>query len=273
MTFIEGDQARLFSRLYLEHGPPTRDSARMRRRLVEVWPAVNEQQIASWITKRLGVEVPRDWHGEPVWSRYLSDADLRDVLDAITIAFLVSRDRKFLIEVATIFREENVGYRVDEQGVVHFAVDVEFERAVQSTIRGLDDPRYGNVIASFKRIQPELNKDPPDGKQAIRASFDAVEALFKLMFSRAHRLGGGEAQTHLAPLVTDRSEEGAERRAALKWVSSFKEWIEACHFYRHEQGQPEPHQPHIDLAIALISGGITYLRWLATFDRPRGDQE
>jgi hypothetical protein len=240
MTFIEGGQARLFSRLYLEHGPPTRDSKRMRRRLAAVWPDVYGREIASWITKRLGVEVPTDyWSGSARWEEYLGKAELRDVLDAITIAARVSRDDRFLTEVATIFREENVGYRIDTEGVVHFAIDAEFERAVQLAISGLDDPRYGNVIAAFKRIQPELDKDPPDGRQAIRAAFDAVEALFKLMF-RVPRLGGGEVEAHLAPIVSKRAVVEAERRAASKWLSSFKCWIEACHFYRHEQGQPDP---------------------------------
>jgi hypothetical protein len=53
----------------------------------------------------------------------------------------------------------------------------------------------------------------------------------------------------------------------MKLVQSLKEWIEACHMYRHAQRDEEPVQPSLDFAIALISSGASYLRWLGTIDQ------
>ena len=51
-------------------------------------------------------------------------------------------------------------------------------------------------------------------------------------------------------------------------LASFKDWIEACHFYRHEPGKPEIHQPPIELAIHLISVGAAFIRLLIELDGP-----
>ncbi len=56
-------------------------------------------------------------------------------------------------------------------------------------------------------------------------------------------------------------------RAANKQVASFKDWVDASHNYRHEQGSEEPVQPPIDLAILAISNGTSFLRWLIAIDQ------
>lgn len=272
MSFVEGSRGCRFSQLYMEQGALTRDSKRMRGRLAAIWPSQYDDEVSALIYERFGKRVPiNSYHGNCLWHRYFEEAQLRDVLDAITFAAEVSGfNSTFLEQVATIFLEENVGYRVDRRGIVHFAVDAEYERSAQSIIRGMDNPRYNNVLKAFERIQLELDKDPPDGKLAVRAAFDAVEALFKLMFPRAPRLASGEIEKHLMVLVKSRSKSDAEQRATAQWVASFKAWVEACHFYRHEQGQEDPHAPPLDLAIGLISAGAAFLRWLVSHDLVAG---
>ncbi len=269
MSFVEGSRGRRFSQLYMTQGVLTRDSDRMRRRLAAIWPTQCGERVATLISKRLGGDV-RVVGGRYAWSHYFQKAPLPDVLDAITFAAEASGSDNFLEQVATIFLEENVGYRVDQRGVVHFAVDAEYERSVQSIISGLDNPRYNNALKAFERIQIELDKEPPDGKLAVRAVFDAVEGLFRLMFPRAPRLASGEIEKHLMVLVKSRSKSDAEQRATAQWVASFKAWVEACHFYRHEQGQEEPHAPPLDLAVGLISAGAAFLRWLVSHDLVAG---
>jgi len=98
----------------------------MRRRLAAIWPVVYEREIISRLFEDLGEVVPQSRYDDRgLWGRYFEEAKLADVLDAITTAFEVARDRRFLEAVATIFVEENLGYRVDAEGVVHFAVDAE----------------------------------------------------------------------------------------------------------------------------------------------------
>ena len=57
--------------------------------------------------------------------------------------------------------------------------------------------------------------------------------------------------------------DAAAQSASAKMLSAFKDWIDAAQVYRHEQGQEEPTQPPIALAISILSVGATYLRWLA----------
>ncbi len=49
-------------------------------------------------------------------------------------------------------------------------------------------------------------------------------------------------------------------------LTSFKDWVDAAHFYRHEEGAEEVAQPPLQLAIYIVSSGTTHLRWLAELD-------
>jgi hypothetical protein len=188
--------------------------------------------------------------------------------------FLVHRERDpitaeyWIEQVARIFKEENVQYRVDEVGVVHFAVDEEFERARLASLAVLKPPRYANVLAAYERTYRELDKIPPDGKEAIRATFSALEGLFKLMFERANRLGSDEVQTYLRPYLEQRyAGQTPALLVAQKLAGGLKEWVTGAHQYRHEQGQEEVVQPPLGLAIATVGAGAAYLRWLAELDQ------
>jgi len=49
-------------------------------------------------------------------------------------------------------------------------------------------------------------------------------------------------------------------------LASFKDWVDAAHFYRHEEGSEEPAQPPLQLAIYIVATGTAHLRWLAVLD-------
>jgi hypothetical protein len=211
------------------------------------------------------------------WDSFFTDCELRDLLDSITLihdSILATEGIRSAIAwrglIARIFREENVRYQIDDDGIVHFSVDEEFERARLASLSVLQEPRYQNVRALFERVYLELDKVPPDGKEAIRATFAALEGLFRIMFDRANRLGSDEIQTYLQPYL-ERKYAGQmpALNASQKMARSFKEWVTGAHFYRHEQGQEEVVQPPIELAIATVSSGAAYLRWLAELDRNR----
>jgi hypothetical protein len=78
-------------------------------------------------------------------------------------------------EVRHIFQEENLHYRVDERGGVHFSFDVEFDRSIAATIAALQGARYKAALTNFEGAMSALGKGPPDGKAAIRGTFDAAE--------------------------------------------------------------------------------------------------
>jgi len=206
-------------------------------------------------------------------ANFCKKCSVRDLLDTITLAFVDFNGRgiyatRWLSEARRIFSEEGLTYAIDDVGVVHPAVDKEFQRNRQSTVAGLQMPRYANSLAAFERISDELASSLPNGKDAWRAVFASVEGLFRLMFPSANQLNTGAVETHLSRLIQRLygADPGA-LRAASKQMASFKDWVDASHNYRHEPGSEDPIQPSTDLAILAISTGTAFLRWLIFIDQ------
>jgi hypothetical protein len=90
------------------------------------------------------------------------------------------------------------------------------------------------------------------------------------MFPKSPRLTADQAGG-LEPLLQSQySGDRVAAGAAAKLLASFKDWIEECHFYRHEPGQPdEIAQPPIELAVHLVSVGAAFLRLLIELDEGR----
>jgi hypothetical protein len=243
-----------------------------------VWTFPDLDGLSSVVPLKLGIDLPYHAIGSPDWVPFIRDCELQDALDFITLGYwhLVDTRRtgfkelkapeRWCVEVQRIFQEENVHYRVDERGGVHFRFDAEFDHNRAVTIASLQGARYRAALKSFEDGMGALAKAPPDGKTAIRNTFDAAEGLFKLMFANAPRLTASEA-SKLEPLLqrvhaTDKAATGA----VIKLLSAFKDWIDAAHFYRHEAGLPEPTQPPLTLAVQMVSVGASFIRWLPELD-------
>jgi hypothetical protein len=226
--------------------------------------------LSNYIERELGLKVDVLYPHQ--WPNFTRKCAIRDLLDSVTLTFThltgSGREGRWLSETRRIFSEERLAFEIDDKAVVHPAVDKEFQRNRQATVAGLQTPRYANSLSAFERISNELSSDPPNGKDAWRAAFGAVEGLFRLMFSSAPQLNTGAVETHLAPLVQKLyGSDAVAHRAASKQVASFKDWVDASHNYRHEQGSEEPVQPPIDLAVLAISNGTSFLRWLIALDQ------
>ncbi len=255
----------------------SRQSADASADIIAIYDIHDLDNLAGEIQRELGVGVPYsmafDWHA------FTARCELRDLLATVTVAyqFLIKKARsglrdtrsaeRWLSESDRIFREENVCYRVDSRGGVHFSIDEEFERNRAATISSLTGPRYANVLDQFENAYTQLAETPPNGKNAIWAVFAAQEGLFRLMFPGAPRLSASEVDKYLSS-TTQRlySTDPTALRSAAKVITSFKEWVDAVHFYRHESGKEDVAQPPLTLAINLISLGASYLRWLAEID-------
>lgn len=267
---------RRFSHLYVERGEPIPDGQRMRLRLGESCP--HENGLSDYLRRELGVVVrPRTagYGGNcGVDISFFRDEALNDVLDTVTLVrrFLMGEGRAvaaraWVATVRRVFEEENVGYRIDDEGGVHFFVDQAFEAHRLATLASLNGPRYANTLAEFERAFRALDQIPPDGKLAVRSIFTALEALFRLMFPNAPRLGAREVTDHLTPFIARAyGNDLTAHRSANKLAASFREWVDGAHFYRHEQGQEEPAQPPETLAVQLVDQGTAFLRWLAELD-------
>lgn len=250
----------------------------MRRRLAAAFISYGELvRLGHIIEKELGIDIDSDCGYDFFWPPFLEKAELRDVLDSVTMRYLTIVDMysrpdskhrsEFIENISRIFKEESVHYRVDDKGGVHFAVDADFENSRVATIAHLGKQRYVAVRSNYEEAFSALDRTPPDGKAAIRSAFFAVEGLFRLIFNNAHQLSAAEVQKHLKPLV-DQKYDGQKPaiHLAQKQVAAFSDWIDGAHFYRHEPGTEEPAQPPLSLAIYMVAQAGAHLRWLADFD-------
>ncbi len=236
-----------FSRVYIKREERQADSARMRRRIYHLFSDFLDDDYAGLVQREQGVELPYMGYGIS-WDRFFNTAELRDVLDAIThmSMYLDARTRDGHVrhdprrveqlrqDVARIFREEHVHYRLDELGGVHYAVDDEFQRNYVSAIGALEDDRYGAVRHAFEGAQEALDRDNPNSKEALRNVFEALEILFKLMFN-AQRLGSAEIRQHLLPTIAQmHGDDATARHAANTLAQSLCDEVDGVHHYRHE---------------------------------------
>jgi hypothetical protein len=151
-------------------------------------------------------------------------------------------------------------------GGVHFYFDEEFARGRAATIAALQAQRYRNVLDAFDGSLTAFSKTPPDGKGAIRQTFAAAEGLFRLMIPNAPRLTAKELD-RLQPFIHKATVGNpTAASAASKLLTSFKDWVDAAHFYRHEAGVEEVSQPPLTLAVHMTSLGASFIRWLAELD-------
>lgn len=274
------DTARRFSQIYLGSGNATDDSPRMRRRIASLAQDLEfDYSMGRLITSETGVDVHNAEYSWG-WEEFYRDCEIRDLLDSLTLAhrhfeiearndrgYSFNRKRNALIDrINRIFTEENIAYRMQKDGEIHYSVDREFSKSQASTIAALEPDRYRNALNEFKGAQLALDSIPHNGKDAIRRVFTSAECVFRLMFPYTTRLGTKEVRDQLGPALQKLLNDPTTLQVSLKLAKSFEHWIEAAHFFRHEAGTEEIAQPPLSLAIALTSQGSAFIRWLAELD-------
>jgi hypothetical protein len=250
----------------------------MRRRLAALIESFRDlENLGPFVTAEHGVDVPSRAYIGYDWASFLANCDLRDVLDLVTTSYRflarlhafheMNPQQRWLEQTRRIFAEENVHYRVDERGGVHFHFDEEFARSREATVQALRAPRYINALHAFESGMAALGETPPNGKNAVRGVFAAAEAVFRLILPNAPRLGAAELEGLSARLQKIYARDETARRSALKLLSSLKDWVDAAHFYRHEEGAERAvAQPPLKLAVYIVSTGASHVRWLAEVD-------
>jgi hypothetical protein len=264
---------RRFSELYIERGAPLPDSPRFRRRLAAYFRGfgIEDERMAAVIKQDLGVEVPRRGIYRDM-DRFFEQAEPRDVLDSVTsvYGFLIANHQVgpssvWVRTVRQVLAEENMGYTVDDKGVMHYSVDAEFERNREATVRGLGAARLAAVLTEFQAANQRLEETPPDTKACVRSAFEAVEILVKLLTEegKVKVLGPAEVERFLRPKVA-KAFAGNEvaRNAANAMLTAFSSWVVGAQPYRHGQRVEEPSPPPLALAVAFLSSAATYIRWL-----------
>jgi hypothetical protein len=266
----------LFSRVYLERGKPIADSKRFRKRIaafISGGDLIPTDHIAKNIRIELGVDVPYGLAGYNI-NEFIEEALIADVLSALTI---ITRNlkypgahKKIWIEfVQRVFDEENIHYKIDEKGGVHYLVDEEFERNRSATLFALEDERYKAVRTAYDSAFAGLDPTNTNSKDALRNIFEAIETLYKIMIGAtgSENINKQGIKMHIQPKALNLyGTDETAKRATEKYIESMCDWISAVHDYRHGQNTQEPVQPPTELVIALLASGANYIRWLINID-------
>ena len=263
---------RRFSQVYITHPELLQDSERMRQRVVrkvlEAWTG-ELVELANIMHAELGTHLSSSVVLPRYWPTVFAKLELRDVLDTITLVALRQKPTsQFIKDIRRIFSEERVRYSIDDLGGVHLQVDSAFEQNRVTAVTSLSASRYQSVRELLDEAYKAIDAIPPDGKMAMRNVFFAAEALFRLMFPKAHQLSKSELAKHLKPHL-DQHYAGQQpaNSAAQKQLAQLTSWVEGAHFYRHEPGTEEQSQPPLEMAVSYVSVGTAWIRWLRTFDQ------
>jgi hypothetical protein len=262
-----------FSQVYLTGGEALPDSPRARFRVAVLLrafaavPSLFRSELRDAIEHQLGVSYGGGPYLDP--GPFVETCELRDFLDLITLVYSVLGNmtpvqESWLPECRRIFSEERLRYVINDAGGVRFSVDAEFEKSIPAVVQGLGHPALRGALDSFEKSLAALSETPPNGKEAIRNVFEAVEITFKTLCPVPPRIGASEITRHLVPkLDLIYADDPTARKAAQKLARSLTEWVDCAHFYRHGQTGQQPVQPPLDLAVAIISEGTSLLRWVA----------
>ncbi len=226
------------------------------------------------IEAKLGIEIVSTAAYSPAWVNWeklvRKQMSIHDLLSVVTLLG-TSLDtpayrknfRLFRDGVQRIFAEERVGYSVDEKLGIHPALDAEFERSISSIIGVLTKTEYSTEAEFIRQSEMALLADPLDGRAAINAVYQAAENLFKRL-TKKQNITVRSVRADLRPIaVFSDSRDDKGNRAVDKMLTSFEEWVAACHNYRHAPGSNATLQPTEALALLMVSQGYAYVRWLA----------
>lgn len=266
------EKGKRFSLLYLDRSKTLRDSRRFRNRLAAYYQEnlqnSKEGSILSAIQLEIGAEVPLGFTGYSVL-KFFERSELRDLLDSITVIYKLLKKSSFdyVSEgwknfVVRAMSEENLGYRLDDEGGVHFFVDEEFERNRYSALAVLEDPVYSGSRAAYEAAYNYLDADPMDTKGAVRSIFEAIEILVKQMVV-TNKLNRKVVETTLKIKCLEAYKaDPTAKEVASKMFDGFAQWVDSVHSYRHGQVGDEPIAPPESITIYIISSGSSFLRWL-----------
>ncbi|MCL4068991.1 hypothetical protein M3484_20755 [Pseudomonas sp. GX19020] len=231
--------------------------------------AHNSSAIRDFISENIGVE----FYDHLSWKDYLKRLKIDRQFNSITLCYRAlsgiekSIAKELVDSVRIILSEENVAYEIDNKGGFHPLIDAEFSSSLSSTLSSLTGTRHTGTLEKILSMEPALISNPKNYIAAIRATFDACENLYKVMFTKAPKLDSKTAKANLEALVQKTyADRPTVTRTTIKLVNGFGEWIDAAHNYRHAEGTEKPDQPEEELAILLISEGLAYIRWLAQID-------
>jgi len=263
-----------YSQRYITRGARVQDSQRARLRLGAVYLELIgglqvDHSLSTFIIGEQGCDIPYSGGVQPNFVRFFRTAEQRDVWDAITsiATFLHQNGYQPLLprwrgRVTTILEEEHLNYRLGADWVVRPFIDGEFEANTAAALDALSQQRFSQARADFEAALRHLRDTR--GLEALRMMFPSVETASKVLFPNAFATLGPPQVERYVRLGMEARYAGNEPaiNAGRRLLEGFKEWINAAQQYRHGQAQEDAVEPPIDLVVAHLSAGATYLRWM-----------
>ncbi|WP_448173307.1 hypothetical protein [Rhizobacter fulvus] len=263
----------LFIHRYLDRSVVGRDSPRFRVRVKTLFEhaVINlgfSDRIDSMLRMHAGIEVDRNHNdGTPMWDWFFDRTPIANVLTALTLTHrYIARVRadevqSFVAFVRKVLSDENLGYRMDDDGSFRFSVDEDFAAQRTATLKGLGHEELASAREHYEAAFAAMN-EPMDPRAAIREVFEAVEVVARVIAPNYKNLNGAMIRSDLLAAAQATMPGDATQRdeAWPRVFRSFAEWVDAIHFYRH--GQPAGRNPTEDFAVFILSTGGGYLRLL-----------
>jgi hypothetical protein len=258
----------LFRLNYLRSSQKLPESDRARKRIYLLYKDNVDDEgtrmaFIHRVERQLGVDFPigsYQYHDERFWKK----CELGDFLSAITI-FLKLRPSA-LNKARNILEEEDLHYRIDDQGGVHYLVDNDFHQLSESTLAGLSDQRFGAARAALQKGLKALAPERQSGKGLIQGVFEAVESTFLVIIgpSNSNRLNKQAAEKHLRPILLHRYKDVPEvNDKVTRMLEVFYAYVNDAHPYRHGAPLDQEHEAPLEMAILSATNGMGYIRFLA----------
>ena len=260
----------LFIYRYMDRAAPRGDSPRFRIRVSAAVPEVAgvQAEVRSRLRADAGVVVPTGQWGV-LWNDFYTRGAMEEVLTAITITFDVLRRQaprtaqSYRAAVERALAEEHMGFRIDQTGVIHYAVDEVFEGMRAATLAALNHPVLAVARGCYESAYQYLDRHPPDTKAAVRAIFETLEVVAKQLNPTARNLHENLCRNQLREqYLAGAGGDAVERRVWEGMFEGMARWVNAMHEFRHGQADNIA-PPTEEFAVYALSSGSAYVRLLA----------
>ena len=273
-NFPDGRQFRLN---YLRSPTTLQDSQRKRLRIKSVVNNIiywnNYNKFASFVERSLGVEYAQ--HSQ---DKFWKSAEIGDILSLVTVFLEYHRTEtspsrtyrdernEIVLELRKTFAEENMRYRLDDSGGVHYLVDEIFEATVSSTLAGLGQSKFQGAKAALLIGLDSIGPKNQSGKQLIRNIFEAAESVFLVIAndSSLNRINEAAMDKYLKPIMLKKYSSVPDSSDKVeRLLETYKPWVKAAHPYRHGVSFEAIHEAPLDIAISMSSQGMAFIRYMA----------
>jgi len=224
-----------------------------------------QSQVWKELRAEAGIQVETSQWGV-YWQEFFRKAPMNEVLTSITVTFGVlrghgvNRSKQYLAAIARALADEHMGFRIDDNGIIHYAVDEVFEGERSSTLAVLNAPVLAVSRCAYEAAYQYLDQRPPDTKAAVRSIFEAIEIVARQLNPKSRNLHANLCRETLRDqYLTACQGDAVEMRVWAGMFDSMALWVQAMHEYRHGQVDNIA-PPSEEFAVYILSSGSAYLR-------------